>query len=295
MRCYSFTLIFILFCTSLYAQLDVVYLEGGDILRGNILAEVVGEGITIDTDEGELLIVKQSDISRIARVKAIAGYWDIIYLKANETRAGFITKYQWQESLTLTTMDGESIKITFAEIIKIERVTVPDDRTYNESVKLSGKSRKDMRTRAEGYALFFIEYGFQLGLTEDDRMAPGFFFNQVIAYRVQQQFSLGLGLSFDWLWLNGGQVNTGRKVFFDGRMFFPRERVMPYAFFNAGYDWLRRGAFINPGIGARFSFFDLVSINMAVGINLQQIDTDRPGNAGLSPLTRIMQLRIVID
>ena len=296
MRCSSFVIIYLLLFSGLYAQLDLVYLADGGIIRGNILAEVPGEGITIDTDEGELLIIKQKDINRIARVKAIEGYWDVIYLKPNSKQEGFITKYQWQESLTLTNMEGENIKLPIGEIKKIERVTVPDDETYRESVRLAGKSRGELkRNRSSGHGLFFVEYGFQMGITEENRMAPGFFLNQILAWKVPDLYSLGLGIGFDWLWFNGGQTSPGRKIYFDGRIFSPRKKTLPYAFLDVGYDWFRNGAFVNPGIGSHFRVFNLFSVNMALGLNLQQVDTDRPGNAGLSSITRMMQLRMVID
>ena len=46
---------------------DVVYLKNGKVRRGLILERIVGESVKLETNYGEIFVIKMSDISKIAK------------------------------------------------------------------------------------------------------------------------------------------------------------------------------------------------------------------------------------
>lgn len=281
-------------------QVDKVAVRNNTEIKGKIVEEVPGLYIRIQDVDYQLHKIPEEDIYLVERPQGIKGYWEAVHLREGGIIRGFIIEYQWLRSIKLEGSRRNIFEYEWAEIDKIVKEPLPDDENLNNrSSYLMKKSRKkgkqEGREAYPGYGLFFVEGG---GVVADDgrgNLYPGIFGQAILSIYVTETFTLGVGGGMDLIQRSGGLRDVGQYGFVDGRLYFPRESWTPYLAMAGGFDWYRRGGYVNPGIGARKKIFKKFWLNGNLSVKIQQVGEETFSEVFEPGFLEMIQLKLVID
>lgn len=287
---------------SVWAQEDAVFLFDGREAFGLIVEEVPFSHIRIQTTNFQIRTYAFEDITDVFRPKAIKGYWDVVYLKNGGVIRGFIVEYEWGKFLKIEDERGNDFAWRMDDIRKINKEPTPNDATFRRSAEGERTSRRELREANHqgiqyGSTIVFLEVGGQVASPELSAVYPGALINILVAYRLDNRFSLGVGLGADILYNVNDSRNTGRYAFGDMRIYFPQKKNMPapYLSLASGYDWFRSGIMFNPGVGMRVNLWRNQTVNLNLGLKMHYESQDTRNTPGLLGVTELVQFKVVID
>ncbi|MEZ4771673.1 MAG: hypothetical protein R3D00_00740 [Bacteroidia bacterium] len=295
-----FLLLWISGSVNVWAQEDGVFLFDGREAYGLIVEEVPFSHIRIQTANFQIRTYTFEDISEVFRPKGIKGYWDVVYLKNGGVIRGFIIEYEWGKFLKIEDERGNDFAWRMEDIRKINKEPTPNDATFKRSAEGEKQTRQELKSSNQqsilyGSTVVFLEVGGTVASPGVSTVYPGALINILMAYRLENRFSIGVGLGADILYNVNEQRNTGRYAFGDMRIYFPREKTIPYLSIASGYDWFRSGIMFNPGVGIRFHFWRNQQLNLNLGLKMQYESQGTRNNPDLLGVTEIIQFKVVID
>ncbi|MEZ4828180.1 MAG: hypothetical protein R3C61_18125 [Bacteroidia bacterium] len=297
----SFLIVFyLLFSGKVQAQEDVVVLADGRQTSGLIVEEIPFSLIRIQTANYQIRTYAFEEVSEVFRPKGIKGYWDVVYLKNGGVVRGFIKRYEWAGFLEIEDERGSLLDWPMREIRKINKEPVPDDAMMQRSLEGQRETRKEIRSSQPsvfryGSTIVFMEAGGQVASNGAPDAYPGLLLNLLVVYRIEDQFSIGVGAGADVMYRVNGSNNSGRYVFGDARVYFPRKNTVPYLSIAAGYDWYRDGILFNPGVGIKWKFWRNRYMNLNLGIKMHYESQGTQNDANLPGVTEAVLFKLVVD
>lgn len=282
------------------AQVDKVWTQPEEEIRGKIVEEVMGAYVKIQDLDYQLHRVPEENIHRVERPLGIKGFWEVIHLRDGGEIRGFLIDYQWLRMVKMEGARRNVFEFDWSEIEKIVKEPLPDDEMLiSRSNYLMRKSRKkakqENRETYPGYGLFFVEGG---GIFADDgggNIYPGIFGQAILSIYLTETFTLGVGAGLDRIQRAAGISDAGQYAFVDGRLFLPREDWTPYVALAGGFDWYRAGPYINPGIGVRKKVFNRFWLNGNISLKVQQVGDDTFSEVFEPGFLEMIQIKLVID
>jgi hypothetical protein len=284
---------------SLCAQSDQLFLLNGQQLSGKIAKETPGLGFQLQLPTYELRFVAEDELEAVLRPPAIAGYWEVIYLKKGGELRGFLLEYTWPSDLLLEDERGNRFGLYLDEILRIEKEPVPSNELLERSKYMARKERqktwRSERANNRGYGLLFVEAGPMLVSDQSGTWYPGFFGQGIASLTISPRYTVGIGLGTDAVLIGNGNVSEGRYLFLDQRFYLPRETWEPYVYLSAGADWFRSRGFLSPGIGGRKKIFNRFWLNGKLSFKVQRVGSDPIGGVFSNGWLEMMQFALVID
>lgn len=200
-------------------------------------------------------------------VVAQNNYQDVVYLKNGSIIYGVIIEQIPDKSIKIETTDGSVFVFQMGEIEKLTKESTKGNNPGLES----------------GYR-GIIEVGYELGLTESDRLK----LNIINGYQINPYFSLGFGLGLRYTYYISDREAI-IPIFGDLRVNFMDKGVSPYSSLAVGYslngdnDFKKEGILFNIIGGVSFMVSDESAMNIGVGYEMQRLPSDR--NIGVLSIT----------
>ena len=128
--CYFISVFFFVFLSGpLTAQTatDIIYLKNGSIIKGTITEEVMGEGVKLETKDGNIFVFKMEEIEKITKDPAAIGQTpsEVVYLKNGSIIKGTVIEQVVGEDIKIQTSDGNILVYKMEEVDKITKVQPP--------------------------------------------------------------------------------------------------------------------------------------------------------------------------
>ena len=191
-------------------------------------------------------------------------YQDVVYLKDGSIIRGVIIEQVPNKTVKLKTSEGN---IFVYKIEDIEKMTKEENPNANNSN--FGKNNSDQMN--SGYS-GRIELGYAYGV--GDFPIDNIKFNFINGYRINNYFSLGLGLGVRYY---PDEEAVLVPIFLDVRSRFLQGNVSPYFAFNVGYtldataDFAGSGILISPQIGVSILNSSSSDINIGLAYDIQKL------------------------
>ncbi|AFM02530.1 hypothetical protein Fleli_0018 [Bernardetia litoralis DSM 6794] len=189
-------------------------------------------------------------------------YQDVVYLKDGSIIRGIIIEQVPNKSIKLKTSEGN---IFVYKVEDIEKMTKEENPNSNKT-KTNNSNQMDT-----GYSgRVELGYGFGTGDFGFDNVK----FNFINSYRVNNYFSIGLGIGARY-YSDFEAVYV--PVFLDIRSRFLTGKVSPYAALGLGYtvnasnDFYGIGTLINPQIGVSILNSSSSDFNIGLGYDIQRL------------------------
>ena len=130
-----FLFVFLTIPLTAQTAIDIIHLKNGSIVKGTITEQVMGQGIKLETKDGNLFVYKMEEIEKITKDPASVGQApsEVINMKNGSIIKGTVTEQVIGENIKIQTRDGNILVYKMEDVENITKQSVAVETAVHET------------------------------------------------------------------------------------------------------------------------------------------------------------------